>query len=207
MRSWANSKNVQGWPTRYERITRDLYKCARRDAGHADRTGVRVLVTGRVAEEVRSKKTHALLSNGIRCAAWAWDGRLSPRMDSCGVQLRHEQPRQVCLCRHAAVDPRHSLASEPRACVLGRRSAHSEPLGPCCALAAQDEDVRQQCQCRCIVETVLATAVARGRGPVALVRTLVVHCTGHARGYGVSVVVYPSYVSPHPCSYPPHMRF
>ena len=150
--------------------------------------------------KVWGQTTHGLLSTAIRCAAWARDGRLSPRMDSCGVQLRHEQPRQLCLCRHAAVDPRHSLASEPRACVLGRRSAHSEPLGPCCALAAQDEAVRQQCQCRCIVETVLARAVARGRGPVTLIRMLVVHCTGHARGYGVSVVVYPSYVLPRPCT-------
>ena len=59
-----------------------LCKSARRDAGHADRTGVRVLVTGRVAEEVRSKKTHALLSSGIKCAAWAWDGQQPPRMDT-----------------------------------------------------------------------------------------------------------------------------
>ena len=139
------------------------------------------------------------MSSGIRCAAWARDGQLSPRMDSCGVQLRHERPRQLCLCRHAAVDPRHSPACEPRACVLGRRSAHSEPLGSCWALAAQDEAVWQQCQCCCNVETMLATAVARGYGPVALMRTLTVHCTGYACGCGVSVVVYPAYVSPHPC--------
>ena len=150
-----------------------LCKSARRDAGHADRTGVRVLVTGRVAEEVRSKKTHALLSNGIRCAAWAWDGRLSPRMDSCGVQLRHEQPRQLSLSRHAAVDPRHSHASEPRACLLSRRSSHCAPLGSCCAPVEQDEVVRQQCQCCSNVETMPATAVAHGCGPTALGRTLV----------------------------------
>ena len=35
-----------------------------------------------VRKEIRSKKTHALLSTGIRCASWAWDGRLSPRMDT-----------------------------------------------------------------------------------------------------------------------------
>jgi len=54
-----------------------------------------------------------------------------------GVQLRHERLRQLCLCRHAAVDPRHSHASELRACFLGRRSAHSGRLGSCCAPVAQ----------------------------------------------------------------------
>ena len=51
-------------------------------AGRADRTGVRALVTGDVTLLLRSKKLHALLSSGIRCAAWAWDGQLSPRMDT-----------------------------------------------------------------------------------------------------------------------------
>ena len=94
-----------------------------------------------------------------------------PADGHCDMQLRHEQPRQLCLCRHAAVGPRHSHASELRVCVLGRRSAHSEPLGSCCAPVAQDEAVRQQCQCCCNVETMLATAVARGCGPAALIRT------------------------------------
>ena len=110
----------------------------------ADRTAVRALDLESALKKVRWQKTHALVSSGIRCAAWARDGQLSPRMDSCGVQLRHEQPRQLCLCRHAAVGPRHSHASELRVCVLGRRSAHSEPLGSCCAPVAQDEAVRQQ---------------------------------------------------------------
>ena len=94
-----------------------------------------------------------------------------PADGHCDMQLRHEQPHQLCLCRHAAVGPRHSHASELRVCVLGRRSAHSEPLGSCCAPVAQDEAVRQQCQCCCNVETMLATAVARGCGPAALIRT------------------------------------
>ena len=52
------------------------------DAGCADRAGVRALVTGDVTLLLRSKKLHALLSSGIRCAAWARDGRLSPWMDT-----------------------------------------------------------------------------------------------------------------------------
>ena len=62
------------------------------------------------------------------------------------------------------------------------------------------EAVRQQCQCCCNVESMLATAVARGCGPAALIRTLAAHCIGYARGYGVSFVLYPSYVLPHPCT-------
>ena len=63
---------------------------------------------------------------------------------------------------------------------------------------AQDEAVRQLCQCCWIVDTMPATAEACGSGPAALIRTLVAHCTGYARGCGVSVVLCPTY----PCYLP-----
>ena len=99
-----------GWARTYERITGDLCKCARRDAGHVDRTGVRVLVTGRATEEVRSKKTRALLSSGIECVAWARDGRLSPRMDSwdtAGAMSNHGN----CACAGMLLLPHGPLTS------------------------------------------------------------------------------------------------
>ena len=61
------------------------------------------------------QKTHALLSTGIRCASWGWDGRLPPRMDTvacrcamsnydncaCAGMLllthgTHHHPRRAC---------------------------------------------------------------------------------------------------------------
>ena len=85
------------------------------DAGRADRTGRRALVTGRVTQLVRSRNTHALASTGIRCASWGWDGRLPPRMDTvacrcamsnydncaCAGMLllthgTHHHPRRAC---------------------------------------------------------------------------------------------------------------
>ena len=96
---------------------------SRRDAGHADRTGVRVLVTGRATEEVRSKKTRALLSSGIRCAAWAWDGQLSPRMDSCGCSCAMSNHSS---CAHAGMllltHGSHQHLSRVCACLLGARA-------------------------------------------------------------------------------------
>ena len=160
---------LRGCPAKVGGIMKEAIRLLHGDAGCADRAGVRALVTDDVTLLLRSKKLHALLSSGIRCAAWARDGRLSPRMDSCGVQLRHEQPRQLCSCRHVAAYPRHSPAPETRARLLGRRSAHSGRLGSCCAPVAQDEAVRQLCQCCWIVECMLATAVARGPDSTALI--------------------------------------
>ena len=51
-------------------------------------------------------------------AAVGWTA--SPRMDTCMDSLRHEQPRLLRCCRHAAAASRHPPASELRACLLGR---------------------------------------------------------------------------------------
>ena len=57
-------------------------------------------------------------------------------MDSVDGQLRHKQPRQLCLCRHAAAGPRLSPASEPHVCLLGRRSDGFRRLAACCVPVA-----------------------------------------------------------------------
>ena len=59
-------------------FTQERIRFLHGDAGRADRTGRRALVMGRASKEVRSKKTRAFVSTGIRCAAGAWDGQLSP---------------------------------------------------------------------------------------------------------------------------------
>ena len=104
--------------------------------GHGDPTGHRCRATARATQQFRSKKTYALLSYGIRCAPPARDGQPSPRMDSVDGQLRHKQPRQLCLCRHAAAGPRLSPASEPHVCLLGRRSDGFRRLAACCVPVA-----------------------------------------------------------------------
>ena len=73
---------VQGWHAEVGGIMKEAIRLLHGDAGRADRTGRRALVMGRASKEVRSKKLHALLSSGIRCAAWARDGRLSRWMDT-----------------------------------------------------------------------------------------------------------------------------
>ena len=71
---------------------------------------------------------HALLSCGIRRASWAWDGRLSPRMDtvacSCAMSnhgncacagmlllphATHQHLRRVCACLAGARTTRSCL--------------------------------------------------------------------------------------------------
>ena len=66
-------------------------------------------------KKVRWQKTHGLVSSGIRCAAWAWDGQQPPRMDTvacrcamsnydncaCAGMLllthgTHHHPRRAC---------------------------------------------------------------------------------------------------------------
>ena len=131
---------------------------------HADRTGLRALVTGRATGFVRSQTTHALLRSRCRRAAQGVGWTLSLRMDSCGVQLRHEQSRQLCLCRHAAATTRHSPASNPHVKLLGRRSASFRKLAACACRVALDEAVRQQYYCCCTIETVLSRVVSRGHG-------------------------------------------
>ena len=95
--------------------TKERIRFLHGDAGRADRTGRRALVMGRASKEVRSKKTRAFVSTGIRCAAGAWDGQLSPAdghwgaacamsnhdsCDSAGMLLpphsTHLHPSSVC---------------------------------------------------------------------------------------------------------------
>ena len=111
-----------------------------------------------VAKDPRAgEQWHQMCRVGAGWTAVPADGQL---WGAAAPQLRHVQPLQLCSCRHVAAYPRHSPASETRVCLLGRRSAHSERFGSSCAPVAQAQAVRQLCQCCCIVETMLATAVA-----------------------------------------------
>ena len=109
----------------------------------ADRAGHAALACPHREFQFRSKKAHALLSNRCRRALAGWDGHCPPRMDTCGVRLRSEQPRLLCSCRHAAAGSRHSPASEPRVCLLGRHLVGYKLLAACCAPSASTRWRRQ----------------------------------------------------------------
>ena len=121
---------------RTTRKTKEHLRDAHARVARADRAGHAALACPRVELKLRLEKTHALLSNRCRRALAGWDGHCPPRMDTCGVRLRSEQPRQLCSCRHAAAGSRYSPASEPRVCLLGRLLVDYNLLVACCAPSA-----------------------------------------------------------------------
>ena len=106
-------------------------RSARPLVARAARPGHRALVSQCATDFVRSKKTHALLSNRCRRALAGWDGHCPPRMDTCGVRLRSEQPRLLHMCRHARATPRYSSASDTRVHLLAGHSADSRSPAAC----------------------------------------------------------------------------
>ena len=145
VKSVLDAYNYGAGPERITSKMKDRIRSAHARDARVDRAGHRELVAGRATHFVRSKKTHALLSNRCRCAPAGRDGHRSPRMDTCGVRLRSEQPRQLCSCRRAAASSRHSPAPEPRVCLLGRHLAGYNLLDVCCAPSASTRWRRQHC--------------------------------------------------------------
>ena len=107
-----------------------------------------------VAKDPRAaEQWHQMCRVGAGWTAVPTDGQL-------GHSWRHEQPRQLCLCRHAAAASPHSPASEPRVRLLGRRSGDSALLAACCAPVALARLCGSSIKCYWTRESMLAAATA-----------------------------------------------
>ena len=142
---YTTDNRYRGGLERTTSKTKEHAALAHARVARADRAGHRALACPHREFQFRSKKTHALLSNRCRRALAGWDGHCPPRMDTCGVRLRSEQPRQLCSCRRAAASSRHSPAPEPRVCLLGRHLVGYNLLDVCCAPSASTRWRRQHC--------------------------------------------------------------
>ena len=138
---------------------------------------------------------------------WPWTCLSSPGMDTAGGmgQLDGELApwatraaglKQVCLCCLAA------LICFPSACLLAWQALRRLQTTCCtvCASNVNEACPAANCWYCCTFETMLAMVVVRAHGLSALIRTPVALRTDGTRSWEVSLVLYPSYVSPRPCS-------
>ena len=141
---------------------REHLSSAHARVARAERAGHRALARAHQEFQLRLEKTHALLSNRCRRAPVGRVGHRPPRMDTCGVWLRSEQPRLLHMCRHARATPRYSSASDTRVHLLAGHSADSRSPAACGCATGANEAQEQHCRCRRSVELVAAAAVTCG---------------------------------------------
>ena len=130
---------------------------------------------GRASKEVRSKKTHALVSTGIRCASWGWDGRLPPRMDTVACRCAMSN-YDNCACAGMLLLTHGTHHHPRRACarLAGARTT-SGCLLPAVRWWRLRGCVRQQCPSGSATwtrESMLAAATARWPQSMSSILTL-----------------------------------
>ena len=139
------------------------------------------------------------------CSASA--GRtLSPADGHLAGWLRQEQAQLMCLSRHAPTASRHSPASKPRVCLLGRHLVERRPLGHTVAATDVNEVVRQCCRCCRCFELVLPAATACGWDLSPLIWSLAAHGQGRYGSVCVRVEPMSLCLLCHPCSSAGHVH-
>ena len=126
---------------------------------------------------------------------------LSPADGHLAGWLRQEQAQLMCLSRHAPTASRHSPASKPRVCLLGRHLVERRPLGHTVAATDVNEVVRQCCRCCRCFELVLPAATACGWDLSPLIWSLAAQGQGRYGSVCVRVGAMPIERKTHPCTF------